>query len=209
MSDNFCKSEAVVLSSINFGDSNKVVTFFTKNFGKIDANAYNCRRPKNHLAGAMQMFNLINLEFIKSNPYKVIDADIINFHNINENLEKLTYASIFFEIVNKMSPLEQIDENIFNLIKNSISAFNSRNPRITSIISTVQFLNFTGFFPDLNDNLKFLHDFINFDWHSENIFSLKNSQIVDAENFLYNYIQSILNSPLNSLKFLNLLNSFH
>ena len=36
--------EAVILKTDDFGDANRVVTLFTKEFGKLEANAYGCRR---------------------------------------------------------------------------------------------------------------------------------------------------------------------
>ena len=85
--EKFCKTEAVVLATTDFGDANRVVSFYTKEFGKIEANAYNCRRAKSPLSGAMQMFNHISLEFVRSSPvYRVHEADIINFYSISEDL---------------------------------------------------------------------------------------------------------------------------
>ena len=209
MNENFFKTEAVVLSTNNFGDSHKVVTFFTREFGKIDANAYNCRRINNPLSGAMQMFNHISLEFIKSNPYKVHEADLIDFQNISEDLDKLTYSSIFFEIVNKMTTLEQVDEKIFNLLINFLRTIKNRNPRIATLISSCQFVKHSGFALKYPSSLKNIFElFLNFDWRDSTKFSLKYIELESAEKFFYAYVQSLIESPLNSLKFLKMIKSY-
>ena len=46
------KVEGVILSTLNFGDANRVVIIYTKEYGKIEVNAYGCRRAKSPLAGA-------------------------------------------------------------------------------------------------------------------------------------------------------------
>ena len=207
--ENFCKAEAVVLATTDFGDANRVVSFYTKEFGKIEANAYNCRRAKSSLSGAMQMFNHISLEFVKTSPvYRVHEADIINFYNISEDLSKLAYASILFELVNKMSPLGQADNSVFNLLLNALKAFDKRNPRIAALISSCQFIQLSGFAIEYPPSMeKFFELLMNFDWKDSTKFTLKSGELKSAEKTFYNYAQSILESPLNSLKFLQMIQS--
>ena len=45
------QTEAVVLGSKNWGDADKMMTFFTKERGLVRAAAFGCRRPRSPLAG--------------------------------------------------------------------------------------------------------------------------------------------------------------
>ena len=207
--EKFCKTEAVVLATTDFGDANRVVSFYTKEFGKIEANAYSCRRAKSPLSGAMQMFNHISLEFVRSSPvYRVHEADIINFYSISEDLSKLAYASILFELVNKMSPMGQVDNSVFNLLLNALKAFDKRNPRIAALISSCQFIQLSGFAIEYPKSMDKLFELLmNFDWQDSTKFTLKSGELEAAEKSFYRYAQSILESPLNSLKFLQIIQS--
>ena len=207
--EKFCKTEAVVLATTDFGDANRVVSFYTKEFGKIEANAYSCRRAKSPLSGAMQMFNHISLEFVRSSPvYRVHEADIINFYSISEDLSKLAYASILFELVNKMSPMGQVDNSVFNLLLNALKAFDKRNPRIAALISSCQFIQLSGFAIEYPKSMDKLFEILmNFDWQDSTKFTLKSRELEAAEKSFYRYSQSILESPLNSLKFLQMIQS--
>ena len=207
--EKFCKTEAVVLATTDFGDANRVVSFYTKEFGKIEANAYSCRRAKSPLSGAMQMFNHISLEFVRSSPvYRVHEADIINFYSISEDLSKLAYASILFELVNKMSPMGQVDNSVFNLLLNALKAFDKRNPRIAALISSCQFIQLSGFAIEYPKSMDKLFEILmNFDWQDSTKFTLKSGELEAAEKSFYRYSQSILESPLNSLKFLQMIQS--
>ena len=208
MLDRYCKAEAIVLATTDFGDANRVVTFYTREFGKVEANAYNCRKSKSPLSGAMQMFNYISLEFVKSSPYRVHEADIINFNSISEDLTKLTYASIFFELVNKMTPLEQPDNDVFILLLNSLHAFDNRNPRIAALIASCQFIKASGFVIEYPPSMeKIFTLLLNFDWQDSTKFTLKSGELEAAEKIFYKYAQSLLESPLSSLKFLKMINS--
>ena len=202
--EKFIKAEAIVLATTDFGDANRVVTFFTKEFGKIEANAYNCRRSNNPLSGAMQMFNHISLEFVKTQPvYRVHEAEIIDFYNINEDLMKIAYASIFFEIANKMTPIGQVDDGVFYLLLDSLKAFDKRNPRIATLIAACQFIQISGFALEYPKSLeKIFTMFLNFDWQENSKFSIKSGELIEVEKIIMKNVQSLIESPLNSLKFL-------
>ena len=140
------KVEAIVLDTKNFGDSNKVVTLFTKEYGKIEANAYGCRRSRSPISGAMQMFNNISAQISRGSQVDTIrEADILNFYDaLTKDLERLAYASLFFEIVNRMTfPNEQSLET-FYLLKKSLPVLSKRNPKVAALIGACQFMETTG-----------------------------------------------------------------
>lgn len=139
--------EGVILNTYDFGDANRVVTLYTKEFGKLEVNAYGCRRARNPISGVIQMFNQIRAE-IKSGAQvdSIHDADVINFYpNLTADIERLSYASIFFEIVNKMMLPKIVDVGVYNLLEDSLPALNLKNPQIAALISIVQFMEFSGF----------------------------------------------------------------
>lgn len=139
--------DGVILNTINFGDYNRVVTLYTKEFGKIEVNAYGCRRARSPLSGAIQMFNHIRAEVKHGSHVDTIrDAEVLNFYsNLTADIDRLSYAAIFFEIVNKMTLPKVCEVGIYNLLINSLPAFNERNPQIAALISVAQFMEFTGF----------------------------------------------------------------
>ena len=93
------KAEGIVLNTVDFGDANRVVTLYTKEFGKIEVNAYGCRRVKSPLSGATQMFNHIVVELSRGVKVETIrSADILHFYkNLTADLERLGYAALFFD----------------------------------------------------------------------------------------------------------------
>ena len=204
--ENFCKAEAIVLATTDFGDAHRVATFFTKEFGKIEANAYNCRRAKSPISGAMQMFNHVSIEFIKTSPvYRIHEADVMDFYNISEDLNKLAYASIFFEIVNKITAIGQPDIKVFDLLLHSLKAFDNRNPRVAALIASSQFVKYSGFAIELPESLKdFFDKCLSFDWKESTKLIFKSGELSKAENIFYNFVQSVIEAPLNSLKFLQM-----
>lgn len=138
--------EAVVLKTDDFGDANRVVTLFTKEFGKLEANAYGCRRSRSPLSGATQMFNHISAQLTHSTKVDIIrEADIINFYDaLTKDLERLAYASLLFEIINRMTFPRQQEFETFDLLTKSLPALSKRNPRIAALIGACQFMETSG-----------------------------------------------------------------
>jgi len=138
--------EAIVLRTDDFGDANRVVTLLTREFGKIEANAYGCRRARSPLSGALQMFNHITANLSRGTKIDTIrDADIKNFFDaLTSDLERLAYASLLFEIVNRMTLPRQAEPETFDLLKKSLPALSRRNPRIAALIGACQFMETSG-----------------------------------------------------------------
>lgn len=138
--------EAIVLKTDDFGDANRVVTLFTKEFGKIEANAYGCRRSRSPLSGALQMFNHISAELTRGTKVDTIrEADILNFYDaLTADLERLAYASLFFEIVNRMTLPRQRELETFKLLTKSLPALSNRNPKVAALIGACQFMEASG-----------------------------------------------------------------
>lgn len=140
------KIEGVVLNTADFGEANRVVTLFTKEFGKLETNAYGCRRAKSPLSGATQMFNHISAEISQGGKVDTIrEAEILDFYgNLTADIERLAYAAFFFEIVDKMTLPKFPEPDIFDLLIKSLPALNSRNPKIAALIGACQFMQLSG-----------------------------------------------------------------
>ncbi len=140
------KVEAVVLKTDDFGDANRVVTLFTKEYGKIEANAYGCRRARSPLSGTLQMFNHISAQLTRGTQVDTIrEADILNFYDaLTKDLTRLAYASFFFEIVNRMTFPRQSELETFSLLTNSLPVLSKRNPKVAALIGACQFMETSG-----------------------------------------------------------------
>ena len=235
--------EAVVLKTDDFGDANRVVTLFTKEFGKLEANAYGCRRARSPLSGATQMFNHISAEISRGSKVDTIrEADILNFYDaLTKDLERLAYASLLFEIVNRMTFPRQRELETFELLTNSLPALNKRNPRIAALIGACQFMETSGvqlnfsrcvhcgaeIDGDAGISLldggavcmncldaaqdarpypealrKTFETMLAFNWRDETKLTFNSRQLVAAENFFVDYVQSVLGSSLRSVQFI-------
>ena len=143
--DKTLQTEGIILRTIDFGDAHRVVSIYTREYGKLDVNAYGCRRPRSKLAGAMMMFNHVRVELISGPKVDMVrEAELLDVFPITDDLFRIAYASLLFEIVDKMTPLNQKDEAIFFLLLNALKMFVERNPRGVYIIAACQFIAESG-----------------------------------------------------------------
>ncbi|NIP85675.1 MAG: DNA repair protein RecO, partial [Planctomycetales bacterium] len=59
------KATAIVLRLIEFSETSSVVTFFTREFGKLGALAKGARRPKNPFDSALDVLSLCRIVFLR------------------------------------------------------------------------------------------------------------------------------------------------
>ena len=57
------EAEAIVLRQYSLSDSDRIIVFITREFGKIRAVAKGVKKPKSRFAGALEPLNHIRLEF--------------------------------------------------------------------------------------------------------------------------------------------------
>ena len=143
--DKTIEAEGVILRTTDFGDAHRVVTLYTREYGKLDVNAYGCRRARSKLAGSMMMFNHVRVELVRGPKVDMVrEAEVLTFFPITEDLFRIAYASLLFEIVDRMTPLNQKDDGVFFLLLNALKMFVERNPRVVCVTAACQFMAESG-----------------------------------------------------------------
>lgn len=101
------KTNALVLSKLNFGDTSKIVNLFTEDFGRETCIIKGARSPKSKIGGIVDVMNNIQVVFYKKESREVqmiSQADLISHYpNIKTNLECLKYASSVLELLNSLT----------------------------------------------------------------------------------------------------------
>lgn len=140
------QTEAVVLGSKNWGEADKVMTFFTRERGLVRAAAFGCRRPRSPLAGAMQMFSHLDLQLAEGKRLDTVrQATLLNhYRKLSEDLTAMAYGSFVMEFLREFLPEGQPEPHMLNQLLLILEAFESRNPRVTALAGVYQLMEFTG-----------------------------------------------------------------
>ncbi len=115
-----CRTEAIVLKSIDYGESDRVVTFYTLDYGKIKGIAKGARKSKRRFANALEPFSLLQLNFsrkIQSGLDFIETCDVLtHFPAIRSNLDKTLAASYLLDLTDKFTPEQKKSEPSYHLL---------------------------------------------------------------------------------------------
>jgi DNA repair protein RecO (recombination protein O) len=118
------KTNAIVIRSVNYGESDKIVTFFTKDFGKLKGIAKGARRSRKRFQNALGLFSHLRLIFFDREGMGLVRAegcDILHsFPKIREDLKKIFYGNYYLELVNEMAGEREVNSEAFELLLSTL-----------------------------------------------------------------------------------------
>lgn len=111
-------TEGIVLKRINFGEADKIVTIYSKHFGKISCMAKGIRRMTSRKRGSLEIFNEIKFFAGRGKDlYLITETELINAHqSLRKDLKKIAVAYEFCEMVDKLTPDSHEQEDVFDLL---------------------------------------------------------------------------------------------
>lgn len=146
------KIEGIVIKRINFGESDKLVTVFTKNQGKIVLLAKGIRKINSRKSPHLELFNHISAFVAKGKSWDYItEARAIQvFQGVSTHLEKMAYVYRISEEVDFLCPEKEINNEIYILLLQTLKQIDvSGETKINAILIyfTHSLLWFLGYLP--------------------------------------------------------------
>lgn len=150
------EAEGIITREVKYGDSSRILTVITKEFGKISVLAGGVRSNKSGLLAATQLFSHVSLQLFKGREkslYKINGGDILtSFSSIRESLERMAYASYFCDIANDVVQENAPDEQELHLLLNTLYMLSLNKIPYEQIKGVFEFrtLMIQGLLPDLS-----------------------------------------------------------
>ncbi len=146
---------AVVLRRRNFGEADRIITFFTHDFGKIKCIAKGSRRFKSKLSGNLEPFTFLRIIYFgkeNQNIYQINSCDIIrSFHKIGEDYKRLSICSYIVELIDTMFKEKDPNRELLGLLLSIFSLIEESSDVDTVLrIFEVRFLSLLGYKPALD-----------------------------------------------------------
>lgn len=145
------KTEAIVLTKINYSDTSKIVNLFTKEFGRITAIVKGGRNKNSKIGMVVDPMNIIDA-VIYNKPNREIQlltgADLIShFPDLKEDYTKLQYAFAVLELLNEQYMQEEPNNRLFVGVRRILELLNTSNedPQIIFLRFFLFFLKELGF----------------------------------------------------------------
>src|SRR5260370_15324919 len=112
------KARAIVLKRISVGETDRILTLFTREHGKLSAIAKGARRELSRLAAATEPFTYSRVLLAVGQNLDVLTQGEVQeaFHVVRNDLTKISYASYFAELVNATIEERQPNPELFDLL---------------------------------------------------------------------------------------------
>jgi len=146
------KTEGIVLKSVEYQDADKIVTLYTKNYGKIQAIAKGVRKTKSKFGSSLEVLtDAIFLVYKGRNIDVISQSEILeSFFSTSKEILKFALAINCAEVVNKLSEEREANQNLFFLLKEILHYLKeAKEPKLLALSFKWQVLRLIGYKPSL------------------------------------------------------------
>ncbi len=121
MRDRLYRVDAVILKRTDVGEADRLLTLYTAERGKLRAVAKGARKPSSRKTGHVELFNRASLLIAVGRDLDVVtQAETVeSFQPVRSDLDRLSYAYYFAELVDRFTEEEEENRQIFDLILNA------------------------------------------------------------------------------------------
>lgn len=149
---------AIVLRTQPFGESDKIVSFFTENCGKLTGIAKGAMRSRKRFVNSLECFSLVNLslqERSHSNLAFILSADLLHSpRSLMTNLDRIAHASYLVEITGGLVGEKEENPAIFQHLKDGLAYLEKNGTSLRFLtFFELKLLRLAGYQPVL-DNCK-------------------------------------------------------
>jgi DNA repair protein RecO (recombination protein O) len=150
------KTEGILLRRQDLRETSLILTFYTRDFGKIKGIVRGVRGARSSLIGgaSMEIFALDEVVFYerrRSDIFTVSQCDLLEFFApIRESLEKVAYAAYLIELIDSVTALGDKNGDAFDLLSNSLKLLTGEcSARRVVRIFEIKLLHLLGLMPTL------------------------------------------------------------
>ena len=147
------KTEGIVLKSTEYEEADKIVTIYTKNYGKITAIAKGVRKTKSKFGSSLEILTYSMFLFYKGRNIDIVSqVEILeSFFTASKEVIKFAFAANCVEIVNKLTEEREINIGLFNLLKETLHCLRKTNdPKLLTLSFKWQTMSLLGYRPALS-----------------------------------------------------------
>lgn len=177
--------EGIIIKRSNFGETDRIITFFSHRLGKLSLLAKGVRRSTSHRSGALELFNYVRASVIDTRGELglVTEVQVVDsFTSWRKHLGRVNLAYQLCEIIDKITPDHQPHPELFDILVKDLSQISDLSdhwePRFKAWL--VEIVKVLGYWPEgqamPGDVYKFIEDVASRPLHSPKLLDrLKNS----------------------------------
>ncbi|MGN7284940.1 DNA repair protein RecO [Shouchella rhizosphaerae] len=147
------KQDAIVLKSIDYGETNKIVTLFTKEDGKLAVLAKGAKKPNSRFAAVTQPFVYGSYLYFQGNGLPSLSQGeaVDSFKELQFDIVKSAYAAYITELVDKLTEERKTTFFLFDWLLLALRQINTgQDAEIIARIMDMKMLPLAGAKPELD-----------------------------------------------------------
>lgn len=150
------RTEAIVLRSVDYGETSQIVTLFTRQKGKLAVMAKGARRTSSRFGSSLQPMSYTQAVFYYKGSRGVQtlseSSHVRPFHGIMRSLEGLSYGLRMVELVNALLQDEEQNPHVFDLLVEILDRLNRTGSRLENLFHFFQLrlASILGFAPNFD-----------------------------------------------------------
>jgi DNA repair protein RecO (recombination protein O) len=146
------RSEAIVLRRVDFGEADRLLTLYSREFGKMKAVAKGARKPQARKTGHVELFMRSNFMFARGKSIDIVtQAELVEpYASLRDDLVRTTYAAYAAELMDGLTAEADRDLAKYDLLSKALGWLaDSDNFRLAARYYELRLLTLAGFQPQL------------------------------------------------------------
>lgn len=146
------RTEAIVLKRTDFGEADRLLTLYTRDYGKLKAIAKGARKPQSRKTGHVELFMRTQFLFAKGHDLDVItQAEMVeSYPALRDDLVRTTYAAYVVELLDRLTVEEGQHISLYNLLADTLGRLAvMEDVRLATRYYELRLLGLSGFQPQL------------------------------------------------------------
>ena len=148
------QSDSIILKTYPLGEADRIVAFFSRDFGKLRGVANGARKMKNRFGASLeplahsriQFFEKENRELVRIQSADLLDSPMKLF----QDYDRAVCAGHVVELVDRFLPEHEPQDTVFRLVRMTVRALEQGCPlEFAACYFEVWMLRLAGVFPDL------------------------------------------------------------
>ena len=152
---NSFSASALVLRRAEWRDYDRMVTLFTPEYGRMDAVARGCRRPRSPLINASEPFTCGEYQILRVGDRNTISQCRIteDFFALREDYDRLTHGAYWLRLLEEVVVEGEPYEALFHMTLRALTYLTHSNlpPALLTAMFEMQLWRMTGFSPNMED----------------------------------------------------------
>lgn len=147
-------TRGLILRDVSYKESDKILTVFTEDFGKITVSARGARKPKGKFTASSQLLVYSELTLShRQGRYYLQEGRVLElFNGLRQDVLLLSIGAYFAELLDAVSDVDVLEQSLLSLGLNALLTLSKgqKNPELVKAAFELKLMCEAGYTPDVS-----------------------------------------------------------